>query len=230
MRNIPIKSIIIALAIVPTLSFSAQKIHLRGQRYCEIILEKSLTDYAVYNTIGLNHCPEQIWDKITPVTVKHETGSARVHLNGPRYWVIDGLTNSSLVNSKVQTINGLKVREAGILHISLLDLLESHSAYKQHRVGRHTTWVYDAGKPVYELIDPKGNVYVMQSYSIQKIPQTEQSLAQLSSKLTLPKNWQFKTGVLKKEATVQAIHNMAIVIQDNFLNTYQKATHDLLAD
>lgn len=91
-------------------------------------------------------------------------------------------------------------------------------------------WIYDAGKPVYELIDPKGNVFVMQSYSVQKEPQTEQSLTQLGSKLKLPTQWRFKTGILKKAGTVQAIDNMAVVVQDDFLNTYQKATHDLLAD
>jgi hypothetical protein len=221
---------LIAFLVLPTLSFAGQKSHLRGQRYCEIILAKNARDYAVYNTIGLNHCPEKIWDKITPVEVKRETGSAQVHLNGPRYWVIDGLKNSNLVNPNIKTFNGLTMREAGILHVNLLELFKSGAPYKQHQVARQTIWVYDAGKPVYELIDPKGNVYVMQSYSIQKMPQTEQSLTALASKLKLPKKWQFKTGILKKSDTVLAINNMAVVVQDNFLNTYQQATHDLLAD
>ncbi|ARB92053.1 hypothetical protein [Legionella longbeachae] len=224
------KCLIFALLILPTFSFAAQKSHLRGQRYCEILIEKSRTDFAVYNTIGLNNCPERMWDKITPAVVKSETGSSFVHLNGPRYWVIDGLKNSDLVNPEVKTFDGLKMREAGILHISFWDLFRTGASYKQLQVARHTTWVYDAGKPVYELIDPKGNVYVMQSYSVQKTPQTEQSLAQLGTKLKLPKKWQFKTGVLKKTGTVPAINNMAIVIQDDFLNTYQKASHDLLVE
>ncbi|KTD10942.1 hypothetical protein Lgra_1908 [Legionella gratiana] len=230
MRIDYIKSLALALLILPTFSFAAQKSHLRGQRYCEILLEKSPRDYAVYNTIGLNNCPEEIWDKITPALVKSETGSAHVHLNGPRYWVIDGLKNSDLVNPDIKTFNGLKMREAGVLHVSFWSLFKSGAPYKQHQVARQTTWVYDAGKPVYELIDPEGNVYVMQSYSVQKKPQTEQSLSQLGSTLKLPSKWQFKTGVLKKSDTVQAINNMAIVVQDNFLNTYQKATHDLLVE
>lgn len=230
MRMSCTKSIILSLLILPVLSFAAQKSHLRGQRYCEIIFEKEPTSYVVYNTIGLNECPENIWDKITPEMIKKETGSARVHLNGPRYWVIDGLENSNLVNPKIKTFNGLEMREAGVLNISLLDLFELGAPYEQHKVARHTTWVYDSAKPIYELIDPDGNVYVMQSYSIQKIPQTEQSLSQLGSKLKLPKKWQFRTGVLNKAETVTAINNMAVVIQDDFLNTYQKATHDLLAN
>ncbi|WP_454780478.1 hypothetical protein [Legionella sp. WA2022007384] len=215
--------------ILPTPSLAAQKSHLRGERYCEIIISKSLSEYAVYNTIGLNDCPQKIWEKITTEDVKKETRSTHVHLNGPRYWMIDGMQNSNLVNSNVKTFNGLAMREAGILHIPLKDLLLD-APYRPLDVARKTTWIYEGGKPVYELIDPDGNVFVMQSYSVQKIPQTKQSLSQLGSKLKLPANWQFKTGVLKKTDTVQAINDMAVVVQDNFLNTYQKATHDLLAD
>ncbi|WP_454785266.1 hypothetical protein [Legionella sp. WA2024007413] len=215
--------------MIPTFSLAAQKSHLRGERYCEIIVAKSISDYAVYNTIGLNDCPQKIWDKITPESVKKETGSTHVHLNGPRYWMIDGMQNSNLVNTHVKTFNGLTMREAGILHIPLKDLL-LEAPYRPLKVARKTTWIYEAGKPVYELIDPKGHVFVMQSYSVQKMPQTEQSLSQLSTKLKLPAKWQFKTGTLKKTETVQAIKDMAVVVQDNFLNTYQQATHDLLVD
>lgn len=219
----------LALLIIPSFSSAAQKSNLRGQRYCEIIYSKNLMDYAVYNTIGLNDCPQDIWSKITPENVQKEVGTPHVHLNGPRYWMIDGMQNSDLVNTKIKKFNGLAMREAGVIHISLKDLL-LNPAYEQRKVARKTTWVYDAGKPVFELIDPQGNVFVMQSYSVQKLPQTQQSLAQLGSRLTLPRKWKFKTGVLKKTEMVQAIDNMAVVVQDNFLNTYQKATHDLLAD
>ncbi|MCW8409914.1 hypothetical protein OQJ13_13120 [Legionella sp. PATHC035] len=219
----------LALAIIPSFSSAAQITHLRGQRYCEIIYSKNLMDYAVYNTIGLNDCPSALWDKITLDDVKKEVGSPHVHLNGPRFWMIDGMQNSELVSTKIKKFNGLAMREAGVIHISLKDLLVK-PAYEQRKVARKTTWIYDAGKPVYELIDPHGNVFVMQSFSVQKIPQTQQSLAELGSKLTLPKNWKFKMGLIKREETVQAIDNMAVVVQDNFLNTYQKATHDLLTD
>ncbi|MBN9227239.1 MAG: hypothetical protein J0H03_08020 [Legionella steelei] len=219
----------LALLIIPSFSSAAQKSNLRGQRYCEIIYSKNLMDYAVYNTIGLNDCPQDIWSKITPENVQKEVGTPHVHFNGPRYWMIDGMQNSDLVNTKIKKFNGLAMREAGVIHISLKDLL-LNPAYEQRKVARKTTWVYDAGKPVFELIDPQGNVFVMQSYSVQKLPQTQQSLSQLGSRLTLPRKWQFKTGVLKKTEMVQAIDNMAVVVQDNFLNTYQKATHDLLAD
>jgi hypothetical protein len=219
---------VLALCFLFATTHAGSKSNMRGERYCEVIIPKTFSQYAVYNTIGLNSCPQKAWKKVTDVCVKKETKSSRVHLNGPRYWVIDGLHKSTLVNPTTKSICGLSMREAGVLEISPFDLLKSGAPYKQHIVNRQTTWIYKAGKPVYELIDPKGNVYVMQSYSIQKIKQTPDSLARLGSQLKLPKNWQFKTGVLKKSATLKAIDNQATVVQDNFLNTYQLATHDFL--
>ena len=218
----------IILTILPLVSQAAERSNMRGTRYCEILISKTMTAYSVYNTIGLNDCPQDIWDKITVEKVKQDTGSSFVHLNGPRYWVIDGLKNSTLVNPTKRTIAKLTLREAGVLHIGLIDLVRGKTPYKERTVDRKTTWLYDAGKPVYELIDPKGTVFVMQSYSIQDSPQTLESLSQLASKLSLPKGWTFKTGTLKKLEMLKAIDEKATVIQDDFLNTYQKATHDFL--
>ncbi len=185
------------LLIISTFSSHAgQRENMRGERYCEILLSKTFTSYKVYNTVGLNNCPENLWKKINVTAVKKETGATYVHLNGPRYWVIDGFKNSRLINSTKKTICGIEMREAGILEIHLIDLLKSEP-YQKHTVARQTTWVYDIEKPVYELIDPQGTAYVMQSYSIEKQYQTYDSLAELGSKLILPKGWQFKTGKLK---------------------------------
>lgn len=225
-----IVSLLLFVSLFPTISQGAERMDMRGERYCEIILSKKITSYAIYNTLGLNDCPQHIWDKVTVAQVKQETGFSFVRLNGPRYWVIDGFNHSNLANPAIKTINGLAMREAGVLDIKWVDLLKSRFPYHQHQVKRQTTWVYEAEKPLYELIDANGEVFVMQSYSIQKSPQTEQSLSQLGTTLKLPKGWIFKTGILKKEESIQAINNLAIVVQDNLENTYQKATHDLLKD
>lgn len=215
------------LLFVPFLSYGAETSNMRGKRYCEIILTKTISSYAVYNTWGLNDCPEQLWSKVSISAVKKETGSSFVHLNGPRYWVIDGFKNTSLINPTIKTISGIPMREAGILHLSVMDLFKN-KPYQSHVVDRKTTWVYQTGKPVFELIAPNGQVFVMQSYSVQKYPQTINTLTQLGTKLQLPKGWKFKTGVLNKPETIQAVNNKAVVVQDNFLNTYQKASHDFL--
>src|SRR3990167_5803322 len=176
------------LLIPPATSHAAEKMRIRGDRYCEIIFTESITQYEVYNTVGLNDCPAAIWSKVNINQVKKETKSSFVHLNGPRYWVIDGFKHSSLMNSTPKILGGLAMREAGVLHLSAYDLLRARSGsnYQQWKVERRSIWIYEPGKPIYELIDPEGNVYVMQSYSTQKPPQTQASLASWASKLTLP--------------------------------------------
>lgn len=216
-----------------TVAFPASVKGLRGQRYCEILLSVGKPiqrNLQVYNTIGLNDCPEYIWSKITPEIIKKETGASFVHLNGPRYWMIDGMQNSSLINPETKTLAGLAMRDAGILKLKFIDLTLADSPYKRHTVHRETTWVYLAGKPIFELADDKGNVYIMQSYSTQKATdQTEESLADLGSKLKLPKGWTFATRTLEKDAFLTPLDKNAVVIQDNNLNTYQQETPDFIA-
>lgn len=227
-RNFLQKNLFMLLAILPILSQAAETMQIRGQRYCEIIVARSLTTYAVYNTWGLNNCPASLWERITIPEVKRETNASFVYLNGPRYWVIDGFKKTALINPTVKTISGLGLREAGVLHLSLKDLLKPNTPYQERNVNRQTTWIYQAERPVYELIDPQGRIFVMQSLSVQKRPMNEKALADLGNTLTLPKGWKFKTGILKKDEALEAINNQAVVVQDTFLNTYQMATHDFL--
>jgi hypothetical protein len=222
--------LIATVGIIPFTAEANSLNNMRGARYCEILLTKKGLNMAVYNTINLNGCPEDLWKKITVQSIKKETGSFFVHLNGPRYFLFDRIENASLINKKQRVFQGLAMHEAGVLHLNASDLFKRRSPYKTHEVARQTTWVYFAGKPVYELLSPTGEAYVMQSYSVQDIPQTEADLSTLGTRLKLPSGWTFKTGLLKKEAKVVAIDGKAIVTTDDFLNTYQKATHDLLND
>lgn len=202
--------------------------NLRGARYCEVIFAENRWTLLVYNSIGLNDCPEQSWKKISTDTIRKDTASSWVHLNGPRYWVIDSMKKTNLINHKQRNFGQITMREAGILHLSLSEILRGSQPYLTHTVHRKTIWVFKANKPVYEIIDNKGHVYVMQSYSTQQVQQTEASLAQLGQRLSLPAGWRFRTGTLKQDQELPTVDNKAIVIQDNFSNTYQLASHDFL--
>lgn len=116
------------------------------------------------------------------------------------------------------------MREAGVLKFDLLDLLASNKAYIKHTVYRNNTWVFESGKPVYELINKDNEIFIMQSFSTQKIEQTPESLSKLGTTLQLPKGWSFRTRVLKNNAYLTPLNKKAVVIQDNNLNTYQKET------
>jgi len=201
--------------------------NMRGLRYCEVIVAHGFSAY-VYNTVRLNDCPESLWNKLSIQEVKNQTDSRVVFLNGPRYFMIDGATDTNFVSDEIVTFGGLKMRKAGVLHLSPMDFIRGATPYRDHHVDRKTTWVYEAGKPVFELIDQNGRVFVMQSYSVEYEKQTQASLATLGQRLRLPNGWRFRTGVLKQEMELVAVDGKAVVIQDNFKNTYQLAATDFL--
>ncbi|MBY0549297.1 MAG: hypothetical protein K2W95_18625 [Candidatus Obscuribacterales bacterium] len=229
MKRYIVKSIALMLALnCGGMADAADRSNLRGERYGEVLLGKggliTPKEFDVYNTIGLNDCPEELWSKLDADKIKTDTGSKIVKLNGPRYWTIDGITGSSLVNPEPRDFGGIAMRLAGVLELSLTDKLNAGVPYAVHKVARTTTWVFDAGKPVYQLIDPSGNVYFMQSYSVQKKKdQTVDSLAKLGANLKLPQGWKFRTVTLRKPYDLKALDGMAYVIQDDFENTYQRS-------
>lgn len=225
MKSLFIASLVTLLAAASV--NAADMNNMRGERYGEVLLGSGgllvPNSFDVYNTIGLNDCPEELWSKLDAEKLKKETGAKVVKLNGPRYWVIDGLTGSSLVNKEKRSFDGLDMRLAGTLELTMKDKMSLGKPYIIHQVARKTTWVFKAGKPVYQLIDPDGAVYFMQSFSAQKAKQDMDSLAKLGSKLTLPSGWKFRTLTLSKDFNLSAIDGMAYVVQDDLENTYQKS-------
>jgi hypothetical protein len=198
---------------------------LRGVRYCEVLIggSKGLNiALDVYNTIGLNECPAEPWTKLDAKALEKELGAERVLLNGPRYWTIDRLDGSHLLDPTPRDFHGIAMRKAGHLDLSLGELASQGKYYVRHDVKRTTVWKFDAGKRVYELIDAEGRTYVMQSYSVQKAPQTEESLTTLAERLHLPSGWSFRSRVLDAELDVLAQEGVAHIVQDDLANTYQQ--------
>lgn len=217
---------IFANVLASTPAKNAPITDMRGQRYCEIALahelsapKKSAID--VYNTIGLNNCPKSIWKNITEEKIRNQTGAKLVHLNGPRYWVIDGITDYKLMNNKVINLGGLDMWVAQILSLTWSDLAQGAKPYTPHAVHREATFVYDAGQPVYELLGPNGKKYIMTSYSLQYIYQSPNSLLNLANTLTLPLGWHFITRTLDKTKYLTTENNKVSVVRDDFFNAYQ---------
>lgn len=216
-------ALFISILFLSMTTAATDQIHLRGSRYCEILLSQNMLTYDVYNTIGLNDCPETLWKTITIDNIKQEAHARFVILNGPRIFMMDSIKNTHFIQNQPKLFHGLAMRKAGILRLSIMELLVGKKAYREHKVKRYTTWIYDAGKPIYELIDSEGKVFVLQSYSLELLAQNPADLAKLGEHLKLPEGWRFHTEVLKKPIEIIAQHHTAIVIQDDFLNTYQLA-------
>ncbi len=196
----------------------------RGDRYCEVLighLEGSTVHVDVYNTYLLNDCPEDAWKALDTAKIKADFAADAVVLNGPRYWLMDAFENSKVIDATPVTFGALEMRLSGKVDVDVADAMAGEKAYVPRTVARTTSWVYDAGKPVYELVDPQGQVFDMQSYSVQEAPQTEASLADLAGSLALPAGWSFQTRTLDAPLTVTAVGGMATIVQDDLSNTYQ---------
>jgi hypothetical protein len=199
---------------------------IRGTRYCEILvgtLEGSNVHVAVYTTAGLSDCPQAEWAKLDEATLKAETKAALVKLNGPRYWMIDSLQSSMLLDPTPRSFGGIEMRQAGALDFPLAEAQQQQTPYTTHTITRDSRFTFGAGKPVFELVDDAGHVYTMQSYSAQKVAQTEATLGALGGSLSLPSGWSFRTRTLEADVVVQAADKQATVVQDENENTYLRS-------
>jgi len=94
--------------------------------------------------------------------------------------------------------------------------------YTPNVVKRTTVFHYRAGRPVYELVSPKGEVYMMQSYTqIVDATLTMDDLPKLGERLKPPKGWTFRTRVLTDDYALTA-DGTAYVINDEMYNSYQR--------
>lgn len=201
---------------------------LRNVRYCEIIpvtrKGAKLTAW-VYNTLGLNDCPACEWDALTEDQVNEAYGSVSAKLNGPRYWVIDKLVGSgSTATGQKFTFGGIEMELRASLETRIREGTVGEEFYVPNEVQRDTVYTYKAGRPVYELTSPQGDVYIMQSYAqIQDKNLTIEGLPLLGSKLALPVGWTYATRTLTKDFELPS-DGLAFVINDDLYNSYQRRT------
>lgn len=196
----------------------------RGTRYGEVLAIFADGDRFtahVYGTQLLNECPEELWRTLTPAAIADELGALIVKLNGPRYWMLDGLgSKSEPIEPVLRDFNGLLMRR-----IALLDLGSNPEQvpYTVREVDRRVTMFFDADSVVYELIDPDGQPYVMQAYCTGvDSALNQQGLSALDERLALPMGWSFRSRVLSEELIVDTSETVARVLQDELENTYTR--------
>ena len=199
---------------------------LRNVRYCEVITvdrERLTFHVAVYNTLGLNFCPAEQWARLDARALAKELDVSRVKLNGPRYWTIDGIEASGATKAgAIETFGGIGMVERATLTTRLWQGTVGDKFYKPNKVARTTVFHYRAGRPVYELTAPNGDVYMMQSYAQIVDPTlTADGLAALGSRLKLPKGWTYATRTLDADYALKA-DGVAYVINDDLYNSYQR--------
>jgi hypothetical protein len=167
----------------------------------------------------LNDCPQESWETLDADAIAKDMGAVFVKLNGPRYWLLDGLGSKvAVVDPVFKDFNGIQMRR-----IATIPLGADFAAgpYVARNVNRGAVFFFDAGKTVYELVDPDGRAYVLQARCV-GVDQgmTEESLATLGERLALPEGWTYRTRVLESELVIDTSATLATVVQDEFENTY----------
>ena len=95
-----------------------------------------------------------------------------------------------------KTFGDLLMRRAAVISFPAGE--PPNALYNTIAVTRSTSFFFKAGLEIYELTDPEGNVYVMQSLNQKENPASldEANLAALESRLSLPEGWTYAARTL----------------------------------
>lgn len=198
--------------------------HVRGARYGEVLLVTGhlhRLEATVYNTLGLNDCPDDLWQALDAEAIKETFRARAVILNGPRYFLMDKIGTGDSKDDIV-AFGGLRMRKLATLPLSPAALRGDRQHYTEQAVRRTTVYVYEQGSEVYELMAPSGTRYVMQSCARTVDPTlTVGELPRLGTRLQLPAGWRYETRRLADEWVLRA-GGEARVVQDELENSYQR--------
>lgn len=191
-----------------------------GKRYGEILLVRvgeSGPQATVYNSFPLNDCPAELWDALDAEALAKENGAAAALLNGPRYWLMSRIAKKPGSPQPTRSFGGIEMIEQATVQLSS----NNPAPYSVNEVDRKAVFTFDAGRPVFELVDAGGRRWVMQTYSqIVDKALALSDLAGLGSRLTLPAGWHYETRTLAEPLVVDTTERVANVLQDELTNSY----------
>jgi hypothetical protein len=204
--------------------FREQSADLSGKRYGEVLLVtpgEAGPQAVVYNSFPLNDCPDDLWSALDAHTIATENGAAAALLNGPRYWLMNFIEKKPQGPQITKTFGGIEmIQQATVLLSSM-----NPAPYVPNRVNRNTVFVFNAGEEIYELIDPQGRHWVMQTWSQVADPTLSRAdLPGLGDRLDLPAGWTYQPRKLTSELRVDTTTQAAEVLQDNLTNSYSLVT------
>ena len=191
-----------------------------GKRYGEVLLVRmaeSGPEAEVYNTFPLNDCPAELWDALDAEALAKENGAVAALLNGPRYWLMSDIEKNSDGPQETKSFGGIDMIRQATVKLSSM----SPAPYTVNQVDRRAVFTFRAGRPVFELVDPQGQRWVMQTWS-QVVDKnlTLDDLPGLATRLQLPDGWRYETRTLTSPLTVDTTTRAAHVTQDQLTNSY----------
>jgi len=190
------------------------------KRYGEVLLVKAGEDgpeATVFCSFPLNDCPADLWDTLDADAIAKQHGALAALLNGPRHWLMSSIEKVMDTQPQTETFGGIDMMRQATVKLSSM----SPAPYSINRVDRKTVFNFDAGRPIFELVEPDGRRWVMQTYSQAVDPNINLAiLPNLGDRLSLPDGWRFETRTLNDRLRVDTTTRDAYVTQDNFANSY----------
>lgn len=205
---------------------------LRDVRYGEVLLvseDEGTFTAEVWNTLGLNDCPQEAWDALDATAIAAERGALVAILNGPRHWTLDEIVSNPTGERAFDRFGTIDMFRAAT--VDLGDTIPPpDAAYEERHVERDTVFRFRAGTMIHQLTAPDGQRYVMQAYSLAVDPtQTLVNLPGLGERLAMPEGWTFTTCTLDHPLDLLSTDLVATVVQDELRNTYQRIDQVSLA-
>ena len=199
---------------------------LRAKRYCEVLLVSPSSSGGVsadvYNSFPMNACPQAQWVALDAKAIATSNQALIALLNGPRYWLMDRIKKTAGPELH-QDFGGIDMIKRAT--VAITDIVAANKPYNVNHVNRKTEFTFNAGSEIYELTDPGGAKYVMQSWSQQIDPNlVESGLASLGARLALPPGWSFATRKLTAPLRVVTTTTDATVVQDDLKTSYSQET------
>lgn len=212
--------------------------NMHGKHHAEVLIMTRDADGPggsgnYYNSLGVpDDLPDEEFDArfraLDPAKLQKEYGGDGIRFNGPRRFLADRLTAEAFDGGKLSMLGPLPMHLYGTFVVPDFDAFVAgkQTPYRETVSKRTTTWFFDAGSEVYELVSPEQIVYVMQSASLGIDPDnTVDKLPTLGDRLALPEGWTYRTRTLENELVMRAIYDSDppnTIVLDELENNYQR--------
>jgi hypothetical protein len=195
-----------------------------GKRYGEVLLVRAGEagpEATVYNTFPLNDCPAELWERLDPKAIAVANNAVAALLNGPRYWLMSSIGKVGRDTLERKNFGGMDMLRQATVQLTSMN----PSPYNVNRVDRKAVFTFDAGREIYELIDPDCGRWVMQTWSQTVDPGLSLTdLPGLANRLSLPAGWAYQARTPTSPLLVDTTGERACVTQDDLANSYSLQT------
>jgi hypothetical protein len=198
---------------------------MRGYRFCEVgLITGTRPGNAVgnvWNTTGVSDPTPEQFATLDAKKIAKENHAPRAWLNPVRRWMFDEMDSWEVGEDR--EFDGIKFTWVAVAGAETAKTVQR--PFAPGHIYRNNAFTFNEGSEVYVLDAPDGEVFVLQSFTQAFDPTlSEDNLAELGDKLTLPDGWAFRSKVLDNDLVVST-HNLsghlAHIVQDNLHNTYQ---------